>query len=317
MVTTVTDNSPQSINTSLFSLEKMINELDKKINNPTVKGLTKIDNVDLDNLTQNGIYYSLGEDNITNKPVDSMYNNIIEVVSQGNELVVQTFTYLVENEIYVRNKLNNGSWADWVVVSNNATSVVISVNGKQGVVNLDASDIGGLATVATSGSYNDLSNKPSLATVATSGSYSDLSNKPTIPTKTSQLTNDSNFVTSNGFPLMASLARSVPVTTWTDIITPGDIDSGSYLFVIRVSDYTQWWNEFASFVMYYFAGATNDAHSTPIYFNQAGHAPNQATMSLRYQRRYGYDGGYGSIQIYFSGGASVIPIEVSVYKIAG
>ena len=38
-----------------------------------------------------------------------------------------------------------------------------------------------LAAVATSGSYNDLSNKPSLATVATSGSYNDLSNKPTIP----------------------------------------------------------------------------------------------------------------------------------------
>ena len=71
-----------------------------------------------------------------------------------------------------------------------------------------------LATVATSGSYNDLSdkptipaaqvnsdwdavsgvaqilNKPSLATVATSGDYDDLTNKPTIPTKTSQLTND-------------------------------------------------------------------------------------------------------------------------------
>ena len=38
-----------------------------------------------------------------------------------------------------------------------------------------------LSTVATSGSYNDLSNKPALATVATSGSYNDLSNKPTMP----------------------------------------------------------------------------------------------------------------------------------------
>ena len=78
-----------------------------------------------------------------------------------------------------------------------------------------------LATVATSGSYEDLSNKPTipaaqvnsdwnassgiaqilnkptLATVATSGSYNDLTDKPTIPTKTSQLTNDSGFVTSN------------------------------------------------------------------------------------------------------------------------
>lgn len=36
-----------------------------------------------------------------------------------------------------------------------------------------------------------------LATVATSGSYNDLSNKPTIPSKTSQLTNDSNYITSS------------------------------------------------------------------------------------------------------------------------
>lgn len=35
----------------------------------------------------------------------------------------------------------------------------------------------------------------SLSTVATSGSYNDLSNKPTIPTATSDLTNDSGFIT--------------------------------------------------------------------------------------------------------------------------
>ena len=38
-----------------------------------------------------------------------------------------------------------------------------------------------LATVATTGDYADLSNKPSLATVATTGDYADLSNKPSIP----------------------------------------------------------------------------------------------------------------------------------------
>ncbi len=37
-----------------------------------------------------------------------------------------------------------------------------------------------------------------LATVATSGSYNDLTNTPTIPTKTSELTNDSNFSTFSG-----------------------------------------------------------------------------------------------------------------------
>lgn len=40
----------------------------------------------------------------------------------------------------------------------------------------------------------------SLATVATSGNYDDLTNKPTIPTKTSDLTNDSGFITSAQVP---------------------------------------------------------------------------------------------------------------------
>lgn len=93
-----------------------------------------------------------------------------------------------------------------------------------------------LATVATSGSYSDLTNKPTipaaqvnsdwsassgvaqilnkptlgtmaaetasdytktagLSSVALSGSYADLSNTPSIPTKTSDLTNDSGFLT--------------------------------------------------------------------------------------------------------------------------
>lgn len=36
----------------------------------------------------------------------------------------------------------------------------------------------GLATVATSGAYGDLSGAPALATVATTGSYNDLTDKP-------------------------------------------------------------------------------------------------------------------------------------------
>ena len=71
-----------------------------------------------------------------------------------------------------------------------------------------------LATVATTGSYTDLSNKPtiptkvselqndsgyvagsSLATVATTGAYSDLTGTPTIPTKVSELQNDSGYIT--------------------------------------------------------------------------------------------------------------------------
>lgn len=48
--------------------------------------------------------------------------------------------------------------------------------------NITEKSLSVLATVATTGSYNDLSNTPSLATVATTGSYNDLSNTPSLGT---------------------------------------------------------------------------------------------------------------------------------------
>lgn len=79
-----------------------------------------------------------------------------------------------------------------------------------------------LATVATTGNYNDLKNKPTLpnlsnlAKVATSGSYNDLTDCPAIPevpTKVSELTNDSGFITS------ADLPEPVVVPTKTSELT--------------------------------------------------------------------------------------------------
>lgn len=59
---------------------------------------------------------------------------------------------------------------------------------------IDAEDISAWdAKSDFSGSYNDLTDVPDFADVATSGAYSDLSGTPTIPSKTSDLTNDSNF----------------------------------------------------------------------------------------------------------------------------
>lgn len=103
-----------------------------------------------------------------------------------------------------------------------------------------------LATVATSGSYNDLSNKPtipaaqvnsdwnansgvaqilnkpSLATVATSGSYNDLSNKPTIPTvNDATLTIQHNGTTVNTFTANASTNKTANIETiWADDAVP-------------------------------------------------------------------------------------------------
>lgn len=77
-----------------------------------------------------------------------------------------------------------------------------------------------LATVATSGSYNDLSNKPTIPTVNnatltiqkngttvetfTANASSDVTANITVPTKTSDITNDSNFVASGDLATVAT-----------------------------------------------------------------------------------------------------------------
>lgn len=71
------------------------------------------------------------------------------------------------------------------VVTENSSNLVTS-----GAVYDAIQEGGGSETVV----WDDITNKPDFKTVATSGSYSDLTNKPAIPTKTSQLTNDSSFV---------------------------------------------------------------------------------------------------------------------------
>ena len=63
-----------------------------------------------------------------------------------------------------------------------STDSVTSVAGRTGAVTLSTADISGLATVASTGAYSDLTGTPTLATVATTGAYSDLSGTPTLGT---------------------------------------------------------------------------------------------------------------------------------------
>jgi len=84
-------------------------------------------------------------------------------------------------------------------------NTVISVAGKTGAVTLDKSDVGlgnvgNFKAVSTAASQGLTATEKSNArtnigagTSSFSGSYNDLSNKPTIPTKVSDLTNDSGF----------------------------------------------------------------------------------------------------------------------------
>ena len=104
----------------------------------------------------------------------------------------------------------NGLSEAWTNTKNYIASQLL---GKSDVGHThSASDItSGLSTVATSGSYNDLSNKPTIPTVNnatltiqkngttvktfTANASSNVTADITVPTKTSDLTNDSGFLT--------------------------------------------------------------------------------------------------------------------------
>ena len=79
----------------------------------------------------------------------------------------------------------------------------------------------------TSVAWGDITDKPTLATVATSGSYNDLIDKPTIPTTTSQLTNDSNFITNaalTGYATTSDVSTAISnqtKETWTFTLSDG------------------------------------------------------------------------------------------------
>ena len=114
-------------------------------------------------------------------------------------------------------------------------------------------DFPALATVATSGSYTDLANKPAIPTVNnatltiqkngttvktfTANSSTNVTANITVPTKVSDLTNDSGYITSSGSCNYANSAGSAPANGGTSTASAYLNDYGTLQYGVNRLQY--------------------------------------------------------------------------------
>lgn len=155
---------------------------------------------------------------------DPVSGQWVEIPTGGSSVTVDSeFSYTSENP--VQNK----------VITNalNRKQIAITPDNK-----LSASLVDGLSTVATSGSYNDLSNKPTIPAAANNGTLTiqkngasvatfganqstDATANIEVPTKVSELTNDAGYTTNTG------TVTGVKINGATKTPTSGVVDIGS------------------------------------------------------------------------------------------
>ena len=175
---------------------------------------------------------------------------ILSDVTQGSNITIDK-TNPANPVISATGQVN----ADW-----NSTSGLSEILNKPTLGTMAAEDANdytptsGLATVATTGSYNDLSNKPTipaaqvnadwnansgvaqilnkptLSTVATTGSYNDLSNKPTIPSVYNPtITITQGGVTKGSFTLNQSTGDTIALDAGGSTIPSTSGQAGKFL----------------------------------------------------------------------------------------
>lgn len=180
-------------------------------------------------------------------------------------------------------------------------------------------NVADLATVATSGSYNDLTNKPTIPAAQVNSDWNansgvaQILNKPTIPTKTSQLNNDSWFITSayhdsskqdvlsagTGISITSNTVSNTWVTsfngsTWAVTYTAPVTSVNWNTWAVTVDEFTPWGTATTGYVVTKTAGGYE--WQAPTGWIQL--APN-TELNIKYHR-YGSQASYESLNQYYT-----------------
>ena len=179
----------------------------------------KVDNSSLANVATTGDYNDL-----TNKPTIPVIPTLANVATTGdyNDLInTPTIPTLVQSDW---NQSNTSSMA-FIVNKPTIPTSVAELSDASNYININDTTSVNLANVATSGDYNDLTNKPTipviptLANVATSGDYNDLINTPTIPPSivVDQTYNASSTNAQSGVAVAEAISNVSGSSSWGNI----------------------------------------------------------------------------------------------------
>lgn len=183
------------------------------------------------NITINGDTISASQPTVNNGQLTIQKNGSSIGTFTANQSSNTTANIIVPTKTSdLTNDSNFVSKTDYATAS---TGGVVKVGSGLSITNGVLSTTGG--GVADAVEWDNVLNKPSFSTVATSGSYNDLSNKPTIPT----VNNGALIIKKNGINVATFTANQSSETT-ADIAVPtktSDItnDSG---FIDKVSTIT-------------------------------------------------------------------------------
>ena len=196
---------------------------------------------ELDNIINAGIYVVKYNQLNNSQDYDILVVETIYPTQNNNDNVLYEIRqYLIKKQlyrtkiVYVNTDINSLSWGNWIKNDSILSNEYEMSNGSNDNLNLSPGDtyeeafgkieksiidnekiivfaltnldkrLNDLHSVASSGNYNDLNNKPTLSQVATSGSYNDLSNKPTL----SQVATSGDYDDLSNKPTLSQVATS-------------------------------------------------------------------------------------------------------------